>query len=326
MLDLVRLSPKRLFPPGGPDLYRQISLLTDLNPDREILVVACGKGVTLEYFVREQGATGTGVDSDPRLIDQAENFARDEGLAGRMSFQVAASDDLPFRDESFDVGVGELGLAAEVDPGDAIRELVRVVRPGGQVVLIQLVWKAPVEETRKPILSAHLGARPLMLVESRRILMEAGVGGIHTEDWTNEETAFRPQVKKPFPDFAELFSLPEKFGILRRAWSRWGWKGVWTVFQREIEVHRLLTRERILALNLLKGVKAPLPESGSVEEIVPGPADKAEAPGVGLNQVEVPVREEPPEEGRGKGGVEKKSQTAGLPLFGSNGEPGQTPG
>jgi ubiquinone/menaquinone biosynthesis C-methylase UbiE len=268
MLDLVRLSPRRIFPPGGVDLCRQISSLTDLAPNQELLDVACGRGVTLEYFVREQGAIGTGVDADPVVVDQAESYARETGMADRMSFQAASSDDLPFRDGSFDVGIGELGLSAGVDPEQALRELVRVVRPGGRVVLVQLVWKAPVEEGRKSVLAAHLGAQPLMLVELRRMLLGAGVGSIHTEDWTDEETAFRAQVKNPFPDFAELFSLPEKLGILRRARRRWGWRGVRTVFQREAEVHRLLTRERILGLNLLNGVKEQGDQAPTSEESV----------------------------------------------------------
>ena len=291
MLDLVRLGSRRLFPPGGEDLYRQVARLTELAPGMELLDVACGKGIPLEYFVREFGVNGTGVETDSHLIADAEVHSRKEGLAGEMSFQKASPGDLPFRDETFDVVVGELGLVATVDPKEAVRELARVTRPGGQVVLIQLVWKAPVEENRRQLLSDHLGARPLILVELRRVLMDAGVGELHIEDWTDDETAFRPQVKMPFPDFAELFTLGEKLGILRRAWGRWGWRGVRTVFQREAEVHRLLTKERLLGLNLLKGVKAqPFPE-GSVE--VPDTKDQ--------------------EEGEGH-------QNTGLPLFGSDAE------
>lgn len=290
MLDLVRLSNRRLFPPGGADLYRQISLLTELRPDMEVLDVACGEGVSLEYFVREQGAVGTGVDADPLLIERAEGYLRESGLSGRTSFQVATPDDLPFRDESFDLVVGELGMAAQVDHETAVRELVRVLRPGGSIAVVHMVWKAPVEEGRREVLRAHLGVRPSMLVELRRILLEAGIDNVHTEDWTDENTAFRQRVRKPFPDFAELFSFREKLGILRRAWGRWGWRGVRTVFEREAEVHRLLTKERILGLNLLKGTKA-------------------EPPG---------EPEEPPWEGKAETG----SQTAGLPLFGNQEETG----
>jgi ubiquinone/menaquinone biosynthesis C-methylase UbiE len=266
--------------------------MTGLTPGMELLDVACGKGIPMEYFVREYGVHGTGVEADAHLIAEAEEHARGVGLAGEMSFQPGSSGDLPFRDEMFDVVVGELGLAATVDPKAAIRELARVTRPGGQVVLIHLVWKAPVPEDRQDVLSHHLGARPLMLVELRRTLMEAEVGELQVEDWTDEETAFRSQAKKPFPDFAELFTLGEKLTILRRAWARWGWKGVRSVFQREAEVHRLLTKERILGLSLVIGVKAQ-----------PLPVDPTEVTGPGE------ILED-----------EEELETAGLPLFGSEGE------
>jgi len=326
MLDLVRLSARRLFPPGGEDLYRQIARLTDLASRTELLDVASGKGVPLEFFAREYEVQGTGVEEDRRLIGEAEAYFRAEGLGQVVSFQSASPDDLPFRDETFDVVVGELGLAARVDPKEAIRELVRVTRPGGQVVLVQLVWKAPVDEERRRILSEHLGATPLMMVEVRRVLLEAGVGELVTEDWTDEQTAFRPQVKKPFPDFSELFTVKEKLGILRRAWRRWGWRGVFTVFQREAEVHRLLTKERLLGLNLLKGTKAP--RAPEMDEALHG--DREPLPGNENPEIGSPEAA-PERKGRvggdtGPSGRAEESerqdedlQTTGLPLFGDNG-------
>ncbi|MEX2527587.1 MAG: methyltransferase domain-containing protein [Gemmatimonadota bacterium] len=255
MLDLVRLSPRPLFPPGGRELYHQIALLTDLQPGHDVLVAACGPGVSLEYFVREFQVIGTGTDPDPAMVEMVETRARDNDLRDRLNAQEGSMDQLPFRNEVFDVVVGELGLTARAEPGKAVEELVRVTRPGGRVVLVQLVWKASVSLERQEVMARHLGARALMLVEWKRLLREAGVERLHSEDWSDEETAFRPQVKKPFPDFAELFSLREKLGILRRAWKRWGWMGVRTAMAREAEVHRLLTRERILGLDLLVGRK-----------------------------------------------------------------------
>jgi SAM-dependent methyltransferase len=262
MLDLVRLSPRTVFPPGGRALYRQIGILTDMAAGQEVLVAACGSGVTAEFFAREFEVNASGVDVDPNLIAKGEARAREKGLRERMQLQTASMDDLPYRDGVFDVTVGELGLTAHTGPREAIRELVRVTKPSGFVVLVELVWKAAVEPDRREVLSRHLGVRPLMLVELKKILREAGVERLHTEAWSDEGTAFRPTATKPFPDFAELFSLPEKVGILRRAWRRWGWRGVGTALVREREVHHLLTRERILGLDMIRGRRsdAPAPE------------------------------------------------------------------
>ena len=306
MLDLVRLSPRLLFPPGGRELARQIAILTDLSPDDEVIIVGCGNGVTLEYFVTEYGVHGSGVDADAHLLTAAEERARERELAESMQFQHAAGDSLPYRDEIFDVAVGELGLTHEADAADAVRELVRVTRPGGTIVLVQPVWKAPVDETRRRVISDHLGVKPLMLVEWKRMLREAGVEHLHTEDWTDEETAFRASVPKPFPDFAELFSLTEKLGILRRAWQRWGWRGVRSVLLREREVHDLLTRERILGLDLVKGVKSGAPAAAEEEPSVPeGEMPAEEASGdVGSSPPDTPPDED-----------EEEADTDGLPLF-----------
>jgi ubiquinone/menaquinone biosynthesis C-methylase UbiE len=271
MLDLIGLSPRLLFPPGGEELYRQIALLTDMGEGDEVLAVACGRGVSLEYFVREYGVHGAGVDSDQGKIQQAEDRVRESGIGGQVQFQSGRSDKLPYRDAIFDISIGELGLASHCDAGDAVEELVRVTKPGGFVVLVQLVWKAPVDEVRQLVLAQHLGTRPMMLVEWKRRLKALDVSEIHTEAWADEETSFRAKVVKPFPDFAEIFSFWEKIGIMRRAWGRWGWRGVRTVLEREYEVHRLLTRERILGLDLVKG-RTPSGEPGAaVEELDTAP-------------------------------------------------------
>lgn len=266
MLDLVRLSPRLIFPPGGVDLYRQIALLTEMREGTEVLAVGCGKAVPLEYWVNEFGVHASGVEADARLVASVVERARRRSLADRLQVQCSSSDALPYRDGIFDVAIGEVGMTADADPAAAIRELVRVTRPGGSVVLVQLVWRAPVDASRRQVFEEHLGVRPQMLVEWKRLLREHAVEQLHTEDWTDPTTAFRSTSVKPFPDFAELFSLPEKLGILRRAWGRWGWSGVRAVLARERAVHRLLTRERVLSLDLIKGMRAG-PAIESMEQV-----------------------------------------------------------
>ena len=314
MLDLVRLSPRALFPPGGKELYRQIALLTEMDPGDEVLVAACGSGVTLGYFIREFGVQGSGVDEDPVLVERAEAWARKEGVQGRMQVQQCGMDGLPFRDGVFDITVGELGLTAHADPEEAVKEVIRVTKPGGRVALVQLVWKAPVDPARREVLSRHLGARPLMLVELKRLLRAHGIHRVHTEDWSDDETAFRPSETKPFPDFAELFSLPEKLGILRRAWGRWGLKGVKTAMKREVEVHRLLTRERILGLDLIVGRKLGTPGD---QPAVDGPASghRKDGPVREMGDSDASEGEEGSDGGSEAEADRTREQTRDLPLF-----------
>jgi SAM-dependent methyltransferase len=255
MLDLIRLSPEPIFPPGGEPLYQQIARLTEMAPGHDVLAAACGRGLSLAYLAQSVGIEGAGVDPDPNLVREAESRANEAGLVDRLHFQQAPLDDLPYRDGIFDVSIGEIGLAASVDPARAIRELVRVTKPMGAVVLVQLIWTGNVEEARREILVRHLGARPMLLVEWKQLMREAGLVEVVAEDWSDHPQSFRRRFRTPFPDFAEIFTLREKFAILRRALRRWGWRGVRGAILREQEVHRLLSSERALGLSLIRGIK-----------------------------------------------------------------------
>lgn len=310
MLDLVRLSPRLLFPPGGEALYRQIAVLTAMEPGVEVLGVGCGRAVTLEYFAREYGVQASGIEPDASLVEAAVDRLRQRDLGDRVQVQQAPADRLPYRDEIFDVVVGEVEMTATADPAEAVRELVRVTRPGGAVVLVQLVWLAPVEAHRRRLLAEHLGVRPRMLVEWKRFLLDAGVDDLHTEDWTDPDTAFRPTDVKPFPDFAELFSFSEKIGILRRAWRRWGWTGVRSVLAREREIHQLLTRDRVLGLDLIKGVKVAAAERFDSQAERPGEPEGELAPEIAHPDADAPNEPEPDPPSD-----DDRGETRGLPLF-----------
>lgn len=333
MLDVMRLSPRKLFPPGGVELYRQIAILTDMRSGTEVLDVASGRGVPLEYWVSEFGVNAAGIDIDPSIVDAADSWSRDLEAGDRLQFQSASSDSLPYRDDIFDVTIGEIGLTNHCDPEEAIREMVRVTNPGGFVVLVQFIWKAPVDVGRRAVLSDRLGVTPMIVAEWKRILREAGVEGVHIEDWSGERTAFGFRPAKPFANFWETLTLAERLLILRRAWKRWGLRGVWTTLSREREARRLLISERIIGLNLIRGRKegAGLFRSAQTSPRTHEKVSVTEAsviPELPLTETEsnVPLKEVVPDQeiriesdGEHASSSEKaedQPETAGLPLFG----------
>jgi SAM-dependent methyltransferase len=257
VLDLVRISRTEVFPPGGEPLYREIASMVELEEGQELLDAACGRGIATAFLARSYGVAATGVDPDPALVAQAEARARTHDLQHRLTFQQAQLDDLPFKDSMFDVALGEVALGAVADPARAVAELVRVTRPMGSVVLVQLTWTGNVDEERKEILVRHLGARPLLLVEAKQLLREAGVVELQVRDWSDRPSPFRPGGGAPFHDLARLFTLRQKLEILRRAVKRWGWGALRGAILREHEVHRLLTSERALGLTIIKGTRWP---------------------------------------------------------------------
>jgi SAM-dependent methyltransferase len=255
ILDLVRLSPDPVFPPGGEAMYRQIALLTELGREHLLLDAACGRGIATQFLASTSGAEVYGLDANPTLIEEAEHRVRAAGLADRVHFEAGSLQDLPYRDGIFDVTIGEVGIGTLVEPERAVQELARVTRPMGSVVLVQLIWTGNVEEEMREALVQHLGARPLLLVEWKQLLRDAGVVELHVEDWSDYAAPFRPALAGPFHDFTHILSLRQKAVILQRAFRRWGWRAVRGALLRERETRRILSSQRVLGLSVIRGTR-----------------------------------------------------------------------
>lgn len=96
------------------------------------LDVACGTG-QLALMAAEAGATVTGVDFAPHLVETARRLATERGLDVRL--EVGDAERLPYADGSFDVVTSTFGAMFAPDQRAVARELARVVRPGGRVAL-----------------------------------------------------------------------------------------------------------------------------------------------------------------------------------------------
>jgi SAM-dependent methyltransferase len=119
---------------------------------------ACGTGLVSRALAGKVGSV-TGVDLTPAMLEQAKRGAADEGIES-ASFSVGDATALEFADGSFDGGVTRLSLHHIPVPGRAIAELARVVRPGGAVLVGDLVadeadgegalWREEIERLRDP--------------------------------------------------------------------------------------------------------------------------------------------------------------------------------
>jgi ubiquinone/menaquinone biosynthesis C-methylase UbiE len=102
----------------------------------ETLEVAAGSGLNLPYYT---GAVtrAVAVDLSRGMLDQAARRARDLRL--RVAFAQMDAQRLAFRDNNFDTVAISLSLCTVPDPAAALREMARVCRPDGRIVLLEHV-------------------------------------------------------------------------------------------------------------------------------------------------------------------------------------------
>ena len=137
-----------------------------------------GCGIGLQALLLGQavapGGHVTALDSKPEFLVRARGIAANSGLSEQISFQKGDVNKLPFDDDTFDwawcadtiwAGPKETGCPAE-DPLPLVKELARVVRPGGSVAF--LYWSSQKLLPGYPLLEGRFNALPLGSLPSPR--------------------------------------------------------------------------------------------------------------------------------------------------------------
>lgn len=105
-----------------------------ITPDMHILDLGSGDGTTAIPEAK-LGATVLGVDIARNLVDAGNRRAQEEGLTNCTFQQGDATDLQQLNDQSFDRVVSIFGAMFAPKPFDVAREMVRVTRPGGRIVM-----------------------------------------------------------------------------------------------------------------------------------------------------------------------------------------------
>ncbi len=169
----------------------------------DVLDVGCGQGIDLVRYARA-GARVTGIDLTPRHAELAREHLAAHGLEGTVV--LGDAEQLPFADASFDRVSSNGVLHHTPNIEAALREIRRVLRPGGEARIIVYnrsslhywlaqvgywgLWKRKLftEGSMEAVLShvehSTVGARPLVRVysprQTRRLLQEAGFADVRS--------------------------------------------------------------------------------------------------------------------------------------------------
>lgn len=125
----------------SPDMQMVNETICELlapNPGEHILEVGCGSGVLCRLVAPDLLPDGyvTGLDISAGFLIEAQGYASQEGIADCIMFECGAGETLPHPNGSFDGALAARLLLHAEDPDAVIHEMVRVVRRGGRVVVM----------------------------------------------------------------------------------------------------------------------------------------------------------------------------------------------
>ena len=109
-----------------------------VGPDQRVLDVATGTGMVAAELIRRTGCRVVGLDqSDEMLAGARARLAREPALAGRLELIRGEAERLPFPDGAFDALTFTYLLRYVDDRAATMRELARVVAPGGRIGMLE---------------------------------------------------------------------------------------------------------------------------------------------------------------------------------------------
>ncbi|MEX0661517.1 MAG: class I SAM-dependent methyltransferase [Balneolaceae bacterium] len=118
--------------------------MADIKPGEKVLDAACGSGLVTFEVANDISTNGTAgevvaIDLSGEMISLAESKAKSLGLSN-ITFERMDAENLDFENETFDVALNSFGLMYIPDPVQSLKEMHRVLKPGGRTVIS--IWGA----------------------------------------------------------------------------------------------------------------------------------------------------------------------------------------
>ncbi len=133
---------KRVIHPGGRRSSEELFRRTGFQPEQQVLDVGCGVGTSAIAIAHRVGATVSAVDISPIMLTRARSNVQHAGLTGQVTVTSGDILALDFPDNTFGRVVAE-AVTMFVDRPRAVRELLRVCKPGGRVLATEFFWREP---------------------------------------------------------------------------------------------------------------------------------------------------------------------------------------
>ena len=189
--DMESLAPYDQFHGRGLEATVEIANLLDVAPDDRILDIGSGIGGPARYFAHRFGCDVTGIDLTAEFCDVASHLTGLLGLGQRVRFVLGNAVRMPFANDSFD-GAYSMNVSMNIaDKAGFYREIHRVLRPGGWLMLSEIA-KGAGGDAEYPTPWADSARTSFLSTpeETRRGLLEAGIDVVRVHSTREAALAF----------------------------------------------------------------------------------------------------------------------------------------
>jgi demethylmenaquinone methyltransferase/2-methoxy-6-polyprenyl-1,4-benzoquinol methylase len=172
--------------------------LAELPDDGKALDVATGTGDLALELARRLGPAGEviGVDFSARMLELARSKAAAAAVSGQVRFEIANALELPYPDDQFDAATVGFGARNFASLEQGLSEMVRVVKPGGRLVVLEITTP------RRPPLSYFF-----------RLWFDAAVPALGRLAGDPDAYSYLPSSVRRFPGPEELAALMYACGL-----------------------------------------------------------------------------------------------------------------
>jgi len=124
--------------PDITQVNQKLCEVVDAKPGERLLEVGSGSGVLCRLLAPHVQPNGciVSVDISPEMTAEARKYALTAGISREIAFETGSAEALPYADASFDGAIAARLLLHVSDPEAVIHEMLRVVKPGGRVLVM----------------------------------------------------------------------------------------------------------------------------------------------------------------------------------------------
>lgn len=162
----------------------------NLKAGQRVIEAACGVGSTARYLAKNFGVKVHATNIAEMQLTEGRDLTAEAGLASLIDFSYADYHELPFPDASFDVWWCQEALLYAIDKKRVFNEAIRVVRPGGHLIMSDLLLDDSVTGTARTEFTSILKAPNMWSIRQwDELIAGLPVKILERQDWARHTEA-----------------------------------------------------------------------------------------------------------------------------------------